>query len=106
MGSSTGTHVGPVLILATLQHREMVLEASFSCTRDTSCEAMRHMLGLWSMPERHKLAQVKAYLKVSLDSKHPLHEKVGRDTRSRLKRGTEWMNEASKTISECCNVAN
>ena len=76
------------------------------CTRDTSCEAMRHMLGLWSMPERHKLAQVKAYLKVSADSKHPLHEKVGRDTRSRLKRGTEWMNEASKTISQCCNVAN
>ena len=76
------------------------------CTRDTSCEAMRHMLGLWSMPERHKLAQVKAYLKVSADTKHPLHGKVGRDTHSRLKRGTEWMNEASKTISQSCNVAN
>ena len=76
------------------------------CTRDTSCEAMRHMLGLWTMPERHKLAQVKAYLKVSADPKHPLHEKVGRDTHSRLKRGTEWMNEASNTMSQCCNVAN
>ena len=74
------------------------------CTRDTSCEAMRHLLGLLSMPERHKKAQVQAYLKVSADVNHPLHTKVGREVQSRLKRGTEWMNQASRTISQCCDV--
>ena len=74
------------------------------CTRDTSCEAMRHLLDLLSMPERHKKAQVQAYLKVSADVNHPLHTKVGREVQSRLKRGTEWMNQASRTISQCCDV--
>ena len=34
------------------------------CTRDTSAEAMRHILDLPCMEERHKIAQVKAYLRV------------------------------------------
>ena len=76
------------------------------CTRATSCEAMRHLLDLASMPERHKKAQVQAYLKVSADKGHPLHSKVGRVVQSRLKRGTEWMNQASKTIADCCDVNN
>ena len=58
------------------------------CTRDTLCEALRHRLGLLSMPERSKKAQVQAYLKVSGDFKHPYHEKVGREVHSRLKIGT------------------
>ena len=74
-------------------------------TRDTSCEAMRHLLGLPSMPERHKKAQVQAYLKVSGDRKHPLHEKVGRVTKTRIKRGSEWMTQAASTMSLCCDVA-
>ena len=74
------------------------------CTRNTSCEAMRHLLDLLSMPERHKKAQVQAYLKVSADVNHPLHNKVGREVQSRLKRGTEWMNQASRTMSQCCDV--
>ena len=65
---------------------------------------MRHLLDLLSMPERHKKAQVQAYLKVSADVNHPLHTKVGREVQSRLKRGTEWMNQASRTISQCCDV--
>ena len=56
------------------------------------------------MHERHKKAQVQAYLKVSSDVNHPLHHKVGREVQSRLKRGTEWMNQASRTISQCCDV--
>ena len=71
------------------------------CTRDTSAAAMRYVLGLPAMKERHKLAQVKAYLKVCADPQHPLHEKLGRQTTSRLKRGTEWMTQAVKTIEEC-----
>ena len=30
------------------------------CTRDTSAEAMRYLLGLPPMPDHHKLAKVKA----------------------------------------------
>ena len=53
--------------------------------------AMRHYLDLPTMKERHKMAQVQAYLRVSADETNPLHEKVGRVVTSRLKRGTEWM---------------
>ena len=45
------------------------------CTRDTSFEAMRHRLGLLSMPERSKKAQVQACLKMSGDFKHPIMKK-------------------------------
>ena len=44
-----------------------------------------------------KKAQVQAYLKVSGDVKHPLHEKVGIEVHP-LKRGTEWMNKATGII--------
>ena len=74
------------------------------CTRDTSTAAMRYLLDLPTMSVRYKLAQVKAFLRVSADTKHPLHDKVGRQVQSRLKRGTEWMNQAATTISECCEV--
>ena len=70
------------------------------CTRDTSAEAMRHILDLPTASERHKLAQVKAYLRVAADEKHPLHEKVGRQYTSRIKRGSEWMAQAAATISD------
>ena len=76
--------------LETIQNQSMRI--ILGCTRDTSCETMPHYLGLDSMPERHKKAKVQAYLKVSRDEKHPLHDKVGRAVHSRLKRGTEWMN--------------
>ena len=36
----------------------------FGCTRDASCEAMRHVLDLLSMLERHMRSQVLDYLKV------------------------------------------
>ena len=65
---------------------------------------MRHLPGLLSMPEPHKNAQVKAYLKFSGDVKHPLNEKLGKEVHSHRKRGTGWMNEASRPISKCCDV--
>ena len=65
---------------------------------------MRYVLNLPTMTTRFKLAQVKAYLKVSADIKHPLHNKLGRELHSRLKRGTEWMNQAASTINDCCPV--
>ena len=62
---------------------------------------MRHVLGYCTMQERHKLAQVKAYLKVCADTKNPLHDKMGRVVNTRLKRGTEWMTQAVRTIESC-----
>ena len=77
------------------------MRAILGCTKDTSAAAMRYVLGLPSMKEIHRLAQVKAYLKVCADPQHPLHDKIGRQTNSILKRGTEWMTQAVQTIEEC-----
>ena len=73
--------------LETIQNEGM--RAILGCTKDTSAEAMRHKLDLPIATERHKLAQVKAYMRVAADKKHPLHNKIGRQYTSRLKRGSE-----------------
>ena len=65
---------------------------------------MRYILGFPTMAERHKLAQVKAFLKVFADENHPLHQKVGNRPPSRLKRGSEWMTQASNTVENCVSV--
>ena len=80
------------------------MRAILGCTKDTSEEAMRHLLDLPTASKRHKLAQVKAYLRVASDEKHPLHNKIGREYSSRLKRGSEWMNQAATTIGQCVSV--
>ena len=49
-------------------------------------------------------AQVKAFLRVSTDKDHPLHGKIGHRPASRLKRGSEWMTEATNTIEGCLSV--
>ena len=56
------------------------------------------------MDDRHKLAQVKAYTRVAADTSNPLHDKIGRVTTTRLKRGTEWLTQASQTIESCMSV--
>ncbi|MCP4266011.1 MAG: hypothetical protein GY777_10630, partial [Candidatus Brocadiaceae bacterium] len=88
--------------LEVIQNEAM--RAILGCTRDTSAEAMRYILGFPTMAERHKLAQVKAFLKVSADENHPLHQKVGNRPPSRLKRGSEWMTQASNTVENCVSV--
>ena len=80
------------------------MRAILGCTKDTSAEAMRYLLGFPTMAERHQMAQMKAFLKVTSDPLHPLHKKVGRQSVSRLKRGAEWMTTASKLIEECVSV--
>ena len=85
--------------LEVIQNQGM--RTTLGCTRDTLCEAMCHVLDILSMPERHVMrAPVQAYLKVCSGEKHPQYDKVGREVRSRLKRGTlgrdyhEWTKEA------------
>ena len=80
------------------------MRAILGCTKDTSAEAMQYILSFPTMAERHKLAQVKAFLKVSSDENHPLHQKVGNRPPSRLKRGAEWMTQASTTVEHCVSV--
>ena len=82
--------------LETIQNEAM--RVILGCTKDTSSEAMRYLLGFHTMPEQHKIAQVEAFLRVAEDEKHPLHDKVGTIPESRLKRGSKWMTEATKTI--------
>ena len=41
------------------------MRAILGCTKDTSAEAMRHLLDLPTASMRHKLAQVKANLRVA-----------------------------------------
>ena len=52
------------------------------------------------MAERHKLAQVKAFLIVMADKTHPLHGKFGQRPLSRLK----IMKEATGTIENSLSV--
>ena len=68
--------------LEVIQNESM--RAILGCTKDTSAEAMRYLLGFPTMAERHKIAQVKAFLRVSEDKKHPLHSKFGLRPQSRL----------------------
>ena len=71
------------------------MRAILGYTKETSAAAKRYVLGYPAMHERHKLAQVKAYLKVCADTKNPLHDKI-----SRPKRGNEWMTHAV-CIEDC-----
>ena len=45
------------------------MRAILGCTKDTSAAAMRYTLDLPTMATRYRLAQVRAYLKVSADTK-------------------------------------
>ena len=65
------------------------------------CLLCRSGLAVADVTER---TQVKAYLRVTSDIKHPLHNKVGREYTSRLKRGREWMQQAADTISQCIPI--
>ena len=68
------------------------------CTRDTSCAAMRYLLGLTSIEERHRLAQVRALFRIAQDKDHPLYSEIGTIKGSRIKRGKSWLAEAEDHI--------
>ena len=63
--------------LKVIQNEAM--RAILGCTRDTSAEAMRYLLGVLTMAERLRIAQVKAFLRMAADESNPLHSKVGTD---------------------------
>ncbi len=47
---------------------------------------------------------MKAHMRVCVDTQNSLFDKVVRKFNFRLKRGTEWMNQAATTMSNCYNV--
>ena len=53
---------------------------------DTSAEAMRYILNLPLMEDRHKLAQVKAYTRVAVDVSNPLHAKIRCNTKNKAQK--------------------
>ncbi len=78
--------------------RNVGMKSVLGCAKDTSAAAIRYLLGLPPMVDRYRLAKIKTYLNVCADKKHPLHEKIDRQVRTRLKRGMEWMTQAAQTI--------
>ena len=80
------------------------MRAILGCTRPTSAVGMRFVLDLPSMEQRHKIAQVKALLRVTADTEHPLHPTLSVTRTSRLKRGAAWIAQAQETVSQCCSI--
>ena len=73
------------------------------CTRDTSVAGMRFMLGLPSIVERHREAQVKGLFRITRQRDHLLHKHVGTTKGSRLRRGKSWLAEAETTVRTVCD---
>ena len=68
---------------------------------------MRYLLDLLRMRDRpHILSQIKAYVKVAADTSKSLHDKLVRNVRCRLKRGSEWLTLSAKTIETCTPLNN
>ena len=73
-----------LLTLSAAQHKRLEviynegMQVILGCTDDASAVDMRHVLNLPPASERHKLAQVSAYMKIAADKDHALHDKVGR----------------------------
>ena len=80
------------------------MRAVLGCTKDTHIVCMRYLLDLPSIKVRHRLAQVKMYLKVAENETHPLHEEIKADKGNRLKRGKSWMAEAEDSLKKVCNL--
>ena len=74
------------------------------CTRDTSCVAMRYLLDFPTMNHRIKIWRARAYLKISADKQHPLHEALFREKGDRLKRGKSWMGRAEDIVRQVCSL--
>lgn len=80
------------------------MRAVLGCTKDTHVVCMRYILDLASIRVRHKVAQVKLYLNVLGDPKHPLHGSLSSIKGKRIKRGSSWMAEAEESLRKVCDI--
>ena len=59
---------------------------------------MHYLLDLTSMEARHKVEQVKVYLRAMQKPKNPLDKAVKKEKGCRLARGKSWMGQAEQLI--------
>ena len=64
----------------------------------TLIEAMRSLLDLPPMETKHKVEQVKAYLKAVRNVQISLHDAVKEEKKRRLARAESWMGQAEQSI--------
>ena len=74
-----------------------------ACTRDTACRAMRYLLDIPTMDDRTRICRVRAYLHISADTLHPLHQEIGKKKGNRLKRGKSWMGLTEDILQQVCS---
>ena len=78
------------------------LRVILGITKDTSVDAMHHLLDLPLMETRCKMEQVKAYLNAMHNSKNPLHDAVKEEKGWRLASGKSWMGQVDRSIQHVC----
>ena len=66
---------------------------------------MRYLLNSPSTEARHKVEQVKAYLKAMQNPMNPLHDAVKKEKWYRLAKGQSWMSLAEQSIQHVCGLA-
>ena len=74
-------------------------------TKDTFIETMRYLLDLPAREIRHKVEQVKAYLKAMQKLKNPFHDAVKEGKECRLARDKSWMGQVEQSIQYVCSLA-
>ena len=57
------------------------------------------------MEARHKVEQVKAYLKAMINPKNLLNDAVKEEKGCRLAKGKSWMGQAEQSIQRMCGLA-
>ena len=102
-----------ILAILTLSRTQMArlerlqnegMRIILGCTKDTSCKAMRYLLDFPAMEDRIKYCRARAYLRVSVDTLHPLHNEIRKEKGHRLKRGKSWMGLAEDIIKQVCSL--
>jgi hypothetical protein len=62
---------------------------------------MRYLLD-FPIQNRISLCRARAYLRISVDTQHPLHSEIRSKKGERLRRGKSWMGQALDIIQQVC----
>jgi hypothetical protein len=85
-------------LLERIQNKAMCI--TFCYTRDTSCRALRYLLGLPTIENRVKMCRARAYMRIVVDKRHPLHWDILKPKCNRLKRGRSSMGRAEDILEQ------
>ncbi len=97
--------------LAKLQQiQNEALRTVTAAARPTSCDALRHWLGVRSVAGQQKLQSAREFLRAATSVNHPLRAalEVREDTvvERRLKTVDMWLRNARETVEDMCPVEN